>query len=79
MLSNYVCQAGQCVLYLCEGTVVPDGGCCSDIDCWVYGDPFYCCSGPSCDYFDTCAYGCVDDTNAEGGGGLEGFIICSVL
>jgi hypothetical protein len=77
-LSNHVCQAGACV-YLCEGRIVPEGGCCSDIDCWVHGDPFYCCNGPACDYFDSCAYGCVDDTNAEGSGDYQGFIICTVL
>ena len=75
--SNHVCQGGECI-YLCEGTVVPDGGCCSDIDCWIWGDQYYCCNGSGCDYFDGCAYGCVDDTNAEGGG-LDGFIICTVL
>jgi hypothetical protein len=77
--SNRVCLGGECV-YQCEGTTVPEGGCCSDIDCWVYGEPSYCCSGPACDYFDSCAYGCVDDTYAgDPDDDPPGFIICSVL
>ena len=43
--SNRVCLGGECV-YQCEGTTVPEGGCCSDIDCWVYGEDCHCCSGP---------------------------------
>jgi hypothetical protein len=40
---------------------VPEGGCCSDIDCWVYSTPeypHYCCNGPSCSSFDEKPYHC---------------------
>jgi hypothetical protein len=58
--SNRVCLDGECV-YQCEGTTVPEGGCCSDIDCWVYSTPeypHYCCNGPSCSSFDEKPYHC---------------------
>jgi hypothetical protein len=58
--SNRVCLGGECV-YQCEGTTVPEGGCCSDIDCWVYSTPeheSFCCNGPGCALFDEHPYTC---------------------
>jgi hypothetical protein len=40
---------------------VPEGGCCSDIDCWVYSDEnteYYCCNGPGCALFDEHPFTC---------------------
>ena len=58
--SNRVCLGGECV-YQCEGTTVPEGGCCSDIDCWVYGSAdqeYFCCNGPGCALFDEHPFRC---------------------
>jgi hypothetical protein len=85
--ADRICQGGECVcgpdFLHCEGKCIPkDGGCCSDSDCSGsgYGSGYYCCSGRGCDYFDRCAYGCVDDTYAgDPDDDPPGFIICSVL
>ena len=63
------CQGGECVcdqdFLECEGTCVPKTGCCSDIDCWVYGDDYFCCNGPGCGAFDVFPYQCVISLDGE--------------
>jgi hypothetical protein len=58
--SNRVCLGGECV-FQCEGKILPEGSCCSDIDCWEMSTPdqeYFCCSGPDCFTFDIWPYQC---------------------